>query len=89
MAIKFQFFTLSNDRKQFTFLDMSSSTFLKEKETLLSQGFEILDDVIYAETSEEAVEHYKSNYIYVLEEYNRASNPFYIIIDSIKNLLKR
>ncbi|KPA51379.1 hypothetical protein VT25_14705 [Photobacterium leiognathi subsp. mandapamensis] len=89
MAIKFQFFTLSNDRKQFTFLDMSSSTFLKEKETLLSQGFEVLDDVIYAETSEEAVEHYKSNYIYVLEEYNRASNPFYIIIDSIKNLLKR
>ena len=89
MAIKFQFFTLNNDRKQFTFLDMSSSTFLKEKETLLSQGFEVLDDVIYAETSEEAVEHYKSNYIYVLEEYNRASNPFYIIIDSIKNLLKR
>ena len=89
MAIKFQFFTLNNDRKQFTFLDMSSSTFLKEKETLLSQGFEVLDDVIYAETSEEAVEHYKSNYIYVLEEYNRASNPFYIIIDSIKNLLTR
>ncbi|WP_318406393.1 hypothetical protein [Photobacterium leiognathi] len=89
MAIKFQFFTLNNDRKQFTFLDMSSSTFLKEKETLLSQGFEVLDDVIYAETSEEAVEHYKSDYIYVLEEYNRASNPFYIVLSIIESILDR
>ncbi|PQJ62802.1 MULTISPECIES: hypothetical protein [Photobacterium] len=92
MAIKFQFFTLNNDRKQYTFIDMSSSTFLKEKEALLSQGFEVLDDVIYAETSEEAVEHYKSNFIYVLEEYNKADNPFYsvlLIFESIRDYFKR
>lgn len=79
MTIKFQFFTLNNDRSQFTFLDMSSSTFHKEKEVLLSQNYEVLDDVIYAKSSEEAVEHYKSNYMYLLEA-TKATNPLYSLI---------
>ncbi|EAR57286.1 hypothetical protein SKA34_06000 [Photobacterium sp. SKA34] len=93
MTIKFQFFTLNNDRSQFTFLDMSSSTFHKEKEILLSQNYEVLDDIIYAKTSEEAVEHYKSDYIYVLEETTKAINPLYslilFIIESTRAYFKR
>ncbi len=65
---------------------MSSPTFYQEKQILLSQGFVVLEDVIYADTSEEAVANYKSDYIYALEEYNIASNPFYIIINMIKSI---
>ncbi len=79
--MKYQFFTIpTSDRKKFTFLDMSSSTFLVEKEKLLSQGFEVEDDAIYAENSNEAVEKFKSNYVYVLEEYNISTNPFYSLL---------
>lgn len=81
MAIKYQFFCIpGTDRKEFTYLDMSSATFLKEKKALLAQGVEVEDDVIYAENSSEAVEKFKSNYIYALEEYNRSTNPFYTLL---------
>lgn len=81
MTNKYQFFTMpDSNRKQFTFLDMASETFLAEKESLLEQGFEVEDDSIYAENAEEAVEKYKSNYVYALEEYNTSTNPFYSLV---------
>ncbi|CZF79048.1 hypothetical protein GCE9029_01225 [Grimontia celer] len=81
MANKYQFFTIPNSKRQkFTYLDMASNTFLEEKDALLAQGYEVEDDSIYADSAQEAVEKYKSNYIYALEEYNTSSNPFYSLI---------
>ena len=85
MTSKYQFFTIpSSNRQKFTFLDMASNTFLVEKEKLLSQGFEIEDDTIYAETPNEAVKHFKSNYVYALEEYNASTNIFYSLFHGLK-----
>ncbi len=87
MATKYQFFTIPNsDRKKFTFLDMASETFLIEKAGLLEQGFEIEDDVILAESADEAVEKYKSNFTYVMEDYNASTNVFYTLYMMFKSL---
>ncbi|MBP3139530.1 hypothetical protein ACTFQF_19270 [Aliivibrio fischeri] len=90
---KYQFFCIPNsDRKKYTFLDMASESFLKEKSVILAQGFEVEDDVIYAETSEEAVEKFKSNFVYAVDEYGKAdvSYGFAIFIQSIyKKLFKK
>ncbi|PKF49319.1 hypothetical protein [Enterovibrio nigricans] len=80
MARKFQFFTHpETNRNQFTYLDMASQTYHAEKNALLSQGLVVTDDAIYAENEEEAVEKFKSHFIYVMEEYNASTNPFYSI----------
>ncbi|MGF1701490.1 hypothetical protein L4D09_14420 [Photobacterium makurazakiensis] len=89
---KFQFFCKPNTgRKQFTFLNPSSDSFLQEKEQLLSEGFEVEDDYIYAKTESEAVEKFKSNYIYATEEYV-ASHPesglFIFLKESLFTLIK-
>lgn len=77
---KFQFFCKpDSNRKEFTFLNPTSDTFLQEKEQLLMQGFEVEDDYIYAETEGEAVEKFKSNFVYVIEEYH-ASNPITAVV---------
>ncbi|ACH63930.1 conserved hypothetical protein [Aliivibrio fischeri MJ11] len=90
---KYQFFCIPNsDRKKYTFLDMASESFLKEKSAILAQGFEVEDDVIYAETSEEAVEKFQSNFVYAVDEYGKAdvSYGFAIFIQSIyKKLFKK
>lgn len=67
---KFQFYSKpdTND-KAFTFLDMGTNSFLDEKEILFKQGFEVSGDVIFAATPKEAVEKYRSNFLYVSEEY--------------------
>ncbi len=85
---KYQFFCIPNsDRKQYTFLDMSSSTFLREKTAILDQGFEVEDDVIYADTPEEAVEKFKSNFIYAVDEYGK-TNPSYCFAVFFQSLYK-
>ncbi len=90
---KYQFFCIPNsDRKKYTFLDMASESFLKEKSAILAQGFEVEDDVIYVETSEEAVEKFQSNFVYAVDEYGKAdvSYGFAIFIQSIyKKLFKK
>ncbi|OCH36550.1 hypothetical protein [Aliivibrio fischeri] len=90
---KYQFFCIPNsDRKKYTFLDMASESFLKEKSAILAQGFEVEDDAIYAETSEEAVEKFQSNFVYAVDEYGKAdvSYGFAIFIQSIyKKLFKK
>ncbi|KXF80911.1 hypothetical protein [Enterovibrio coralii] len=90
MARKFQFFTYPDaNRKNFTFLDMASPTFAAEKSALLEQGLVVTDDAIYAENEKEAVEKFKSHFIYVMEEYNASTNPFYSIQFAIQWLWRK
>lgn len=87
---KYQFFCIPNsNRKQYTFLDMASSSFLQEKSAILDQGFEVEDDVIYADTPEDAVEKFKSNFIYAVDEYGKAnvSYGFAVFLQSIYKML--
>ncbi|GAB3515517.1 hypothetical protein [Photobacterium alginatilyticum] len=85
---KYQFFVLPNtDRRQFTFLDSASETFLREKEQLIAQGFDVEDDLIYAGNEKEAVEKFKSNYISALEDYN-ASHPETTLASTIIELFR-
>ena len=54
---KYQFFCKPNsNRNAFTYLDMSSETYLFEKEELLSSGLEVEGDTIYASSPEEAID---------------------------------
>ncbi|PQJ85058.1 hypothetical protein [Aliivibrio sifiae] len=87
---KYQFFCIPNsERKQYTFLDMSSSTFRREKTEILEQGFEVEDDVIYADTAEKAVEKFKSNFIYAVDEYGKAdaSYGFAVFFQSLYKMM--
>ncbi|PLC56462.1 hypothetical protein [Photobacterium carnosum] len=82
---KYQFFCLPNsNREKFTYLDMADEQFIEQKKQLLAAGFKVEDDVILAETDEKAVEHFKSNFIYVMEEYNNA-NFITALINAIIN----
>ncbi|MGF1689421.1 hypothetical protein L4C36_22630 [Photobacterium japonica] len=59
---KYQFFCKpESNRREFTYLDMESNTFTQEKAQLLELGFEVEDDVFYADSLEEAVDKFKSN----------------------------
>jgi hypothetical protein len=87
---KYQFFVIpGTDRQQFTFLEMGCNTFLKQKEQLLNQGFEVDGDVIFADTPEDAVKHFKSNYVYVMEEYNNAHPGLSVIQYLVGRWFKR
>ncbi|HIF9470532.1 TPA: hypothetical protein ACX6SC_003041 [Photobacterium damselae] len=70
---KYQFFCMpDSNRQKFTYLDMGSNSFLDEKEQLLKQGFEIEDDYILAQTPQEAIEKFQSNFTYAAPEYSNA-----------------
>ena len=70
---KYQFFCIpDSNRKKFTYLDMGSNSFLDEKAQLLKQGFEIEDDYILAQTPQEAIEKFQSNFTYAAQEYSNA-----------------
>ncbi|EPT9248456.1 hypothetical protein [Photobacterium damselae] len=70
---KYQFFCMpDSNRKKFTYLDMGSNSFFDEKEQLLKQGFVIEDDYILAQTPQEAIEKFQSNFIYAAQEYSNA-----------------
>ncbi|HIF9172016.1 TPA: hypothetical protein ACX6PS_000651 [Photobacterium damselae] len=51
---------------------MGSKSFLDEKAQLLKQGFEIEDDYILAQTPQEAIEKFQSNFTYAAQEYGNA-----------------
>lgn len=71
---KYQFFKLeqtAND--EYRWLDMAENTFLMHKEQLLGRGFEVIGDVIYADTEQEAIAKFNSGMIYPLEEYNKSN----------------
>lgn len=70
---KYQFFSIpASNRQQYTFIDMASPTFQPEKEALLAQGFEVEEDFIDAANPREAVEKYRSNFLYVADEIGKS-----------------
>ena len=70
---KYQFFSITaSNRQQYTFIDMASPTLLPEKEALLAQGFEVEEDFIDAANPREAVEKYRSNFLYVADEIGKS-----------------
>lgn len=74
---KYQFLTLpASNRQTYTYLDADSPTFMEEKNALLTQGFEVEDDFIYAHTPAEAIEKYRSNFTYVAQEYAHANGIY-------------
>lgn len=71
---KYQFFKLEQaEGDDYRWLAMAEDSFLVQKEQLLSRGFEVIGDVIYAETEQEAVRLFNSGMTYPLEEYNKSS----------------
>ena len=86
---KFQFFRQGDNEKAFTFLNPESETFLEEKEQLLEQGFKVEGDYIYADTQEEAIEKFKSNFGYLTEEYaasTEAGGVYFFFSEAYKHL---
>ncbi|MGE6098112.1 hypothetical protein ACLH0B_02555 [Aeromonas salmonicida] len=74
---RYQFFSIpASNRQQYTFIDMASPTFLIEKEALLAQGFEVQEDFIDAASRSEAVEKYKSNFLYVADEVGKSDSSY-------------
>uniref|UniRef100_UPI003BA306E5 hypothetical protein n=1 Tax=Aeromonas jandaei TaxID=650 RepID=UPI003BA306E5 len=74
---KYQFFTMpDSNRQHYTFIDMASPTFLPEKEALLTQGFEVEEDFIDARSPQEAVEKYRSNFLYVADEIGKSDSSY-------------
>lgn len=90
---KYQFFCKPNThRQQFTYLAMASDSFLDDKQKLMSIGFEVEGDVIFAGTSQEAVDKFQSNYIHLCDEYNNAhleSGVATFIIESYQEIRRR
>ncbi|MCK2084667.1 hypothetical protein HB860_12065 [Aeromonas sp. 3925] len=74
---RYQFFSVPTSRRQqYTYVDMASPTFLIEKEALLAQGFEVEEDFIDAATPREAVEKYKSDFLYVADEIGKSDESY-------------
>ncbi|MGL6600114.1 hypothetical protein ACSZN2_00425 [Aeromonas hydrophila] len=74
---KYQFFSIpASNRQLYTFIDMVSPTFLPEKEALLAQGFEVEEDFIDAANPREAVEKYRSNFLYVADEIGKSDTGY-------------
>lgn len=74
---RYQFFSVpASRRQQYTYVDMTSPTFLIEKEALLAQGFEVEEDFIDAATPREAVEKYKSDFLYVADEIGKSDESY-------------
>ena len=89
---KFQFFCMPDtERKEFTYLKMDSDSFIIEKNQLLKLGFEVEDDVIFADTPKDAIEKFKSNYVYALQEYadSSAGGLGTFILESYKEIARR
>lgn len=87
---KYQFYCKpDSNRREFTYLDMSSDTFSNEKAQILQMGFEVEDDVIYADSSAEAIEKFKSNFCAPLHDYansNPAGGLATLVFESLKAL---
>ena len=74
---RYQFFSIpASNRQQYTFIDMASASFLTEKAALLAQGFEVQEDFIDAASPREAVEKYKSDFLYVADEVGKSDSSY-------------
>lgn len=71
---EYQFFGKPNAKKgSFIYLIVGNERYLAEKEQLLKLGFEMEGKPIAAETLEQAIEAFRTNYIYEIEEYSYSS----------------
>ena len=90
---KFQFFCIpDSERKKFTYLEMDGDSFFVEKTQLLKLGFEVEDEAVLADTPEEAIEKFHSNYMYALQEYADSTpggGVATFIIESYKDIIDR
>ncbi|MBC7003415.1 hypothetical protein BIZ37_12690 [Photobacterium sp. BZF1] len=85
---KYQFFCKPDSKqKSFTFVEMGSASFSAEKQQLLEMGFEVEEDVIYADSKEEAVDKFKSNFLAPLDDYTN-SHPVTAVVTFIFETLK-
>lgn len=74
---RYQFFSIpASNRQQYTYVDMASPSFLTEKAELLAQGFEVQEDFIDATSPQEAVEKYKSDFLYVADEVGKSDEAY-------------
>ncbi|MGY3889173.1 hypothetical protein ACW5W6_05650 [Aeromonas mytilicola] len=86
---RYPFFSIpASNRQQYTFIDMASPSFLTEKAALLAQGFEVQEDFIDAASPREAVEKYKSDFIYVADEVGK-SDSSYAAVSALMEMGKR
>ncbi|MBM9888159.1 MULTISPECIES: hypothetical protein [Deefgea] len=83
---KYQFFKSEHDH-QHQWLDMADGAFLLRKEQLLSRGFEVIGDTIYADSEQEAIAKFNSGMMYPLKEYN-VSTPSGGLFYAVKSLLE-
>ncbi|MDT1012855.1 hypothetical protein RMN64_15675 [Plesiomonas shigelloides] len=90
---KYQFFSKpETGRKEFTYLDMDSKTFIKEKNQLLEMGYIVEDDIIYAETPTEAIDKFKLHLTTAIQEFvnsNVAGGFTTFLIESFKEIKSR
>ncbi|OAN11347.1 hypothetical protein A3K86_20575 [Photobacterium jeanii] len=89
---KYQFFRKEDGEKAFTFLNSESVSFSEEKSQLLDQGFVVDGDYVYADTQEEAIERYKSNFLYLSGEYAASTTSgslYYVFSEAIKWLKRK
>ena len=90
---RYQFFSVpASRRQQYTYVDMASPTFLVEKEALLAQGFEVEEDFIDAASPQEAVEKYKSDFLYVADEIGKSDEAYAVataLLEAGKGLFGR
>ncbi|MCG6369049.1 hypothetical protein [Vibrio fluvialis] len=74
--------------RNFTYLDTASNSYQKEKEILLSQGFELDVDPITAASPEEAIQKYTDKLEHELHGTNSACHPFYSFALMLESALK-
>ncbi len=86
---RYPFFSIpASNRQQYTFIDMASPSVLTEKAVLLAQGFEVQEGFIYAASPQEAVEKYKSDFLYVADEVGK-SDSSYAAVSALMEMGKR
>ncbi|KLV05244.1 hypothetical protein ABT56_12460 [Photobacterium aquae] len=87
---KYQFFCKpDSNRREFTYLDMDGDTFIDEKRQLIAIGFEVEGDVIYADSPQEAIDKFQSNFSAPLEDYSNshvAGGIATFVIEAVKTL---
>ncbi|MFR9702361.1 hypothetical protein ACL00O_07655 [Aeromonas sanarellii] len=90
---RYQFFSIpASNRQQYTYVDMASPSFLTEKAELLAQGFEVQEDFIDATSPREAVEKYKSDFLYVADEVGKSDEAYAVataLLEACKGLFGR
>ena len=90
---KYQFYCKpESNRQEFTYLEMDLDTFLDEKDQLLKLGFEVEDDVIYADSAQEAIDKFKSNFCASLEDLansNEAGGLATFLVESFKAVTRK